>query len=44
MSLDLYPALVHEEDLSPDVFGGEIDEVCKVRKNEVKSHLTVEFS
>jgi hypothetical protein len=29
MSLDLYPALIHEGDLTPDACGAEIDDVCK---------------
>jgi hypothetical protein len=28
MSLDLYPALILEGDLTPDACGAEIDDVC----------------
>ncbi|ACI65638.1 annexin [Phaeodactylum tricornutum CCAP 1055/1] len=28
MSIDLYPAIIHEGDLSPDSFGPEVDEIC----------------
>lgn len=29
MSVDLYPAIIHEGDLSPDAFGSEVDEICQ---------------
>lgn len=29
MSLDFYPSLIHEGDLTPDACGAEIDDVCK---------------
>ena len=28
MSIDLYPSIIHEGDLSPDAFGSEVDERC----------------
>jgi hypothetical protein len=28
MSLDLYPFIVHEGDLSPDSFGSDVDDIC----------------
>ena len=28
MSLDLYPEIIHEGDLSPDAVGSEVDEIC----------------
>jgi hypothetical protein len=29
MSLDFYPPMIHEGDLTPDAFGPEVDELCK---------------
>ena len=29
MSLDLYPEIIHEGDLSPDAFGEEVDAICE---------------
>ncbi|GAX29391.1 hypothetical protein FisN_16Hh169 [Fistulifera solaris] len=29
MSIDLYPPIIHEGDLSPDSFGNEVDQVCQ---------------
>ena len=28
MTIDLYPSLIHEGDLSPDAFGEQVDNVC----------------
>lgn len=28
MTLDLYPDVIHEGDLSPDAFGDEVDDIC----------------
>ena len=28
MSIDLYPEIIHEGDLSPDAFGDEVDALC----------------
>jgi len=28
MTIDFYPSIVHENDLSPDAFGSEIDDIC----------------
>lgn len=28
MSLDLYPEIIHEGDLSPESFGDELDDIC----------------
>ena len=36
MTIDLYPPIVHENDLSPDAFGPEIDDLCEEIKDAVK--------
>ena len=36
MTIDIYPAIVHENDLSPDAFGPEIDEACEEIHDAVK--------
>jgi hypothetical protein len=28
MSIDIYPSIIHENDLSPDAVGSEIDKIC----------------
>ena len=36
MTIDLYPEIIRQEDLSPDSgFGGDIDEDCQVRQRVV---------
>lgn len=29
MSLDFYPPMIHEGDLTPDAFGSEVDKLCE---------------
>lgn len=29
MSYDLYPACIHQGDLTPESFGSEVDEICE---------------
>jgi hypothetical protein len=33
MSLDLYPSIIHEGDLSPDAVGDDINETVEVRSS-----------
>lgn len=28
MTIDLYPSIIHENDLSPDAAGSSIDDIC----------------
>jgi len=36
MTIDIYPPIVHEADLSPDAFGPEIDDLCEEIHSGVK--------
>jgi hypothetical protein len=40
MSINIYPDLILEGDLSPDAAGSEIDDVCDVRKSFFVSNLS----
>lgn len=39
MSLDLYPEIIHEGDLSPDAVGSDVDAICEeINKATKVSH------
>mmetsp|Transcript_16745 Transcript_16745/g.31856 ORF Transcript_16745/g.31856 Transcript_16745/m.31856 type:complete len:330 (+) Transcript_16745:115-1104(+) len=42
MSLDLYPSIIHEGDLSPDAFGDEVDAICQEIQKATKGFGTDE--
>lgn len=40
--MDIYPAIIHEGDLSPDDVGDEVDEICNAIAEAVKGWGTDE--
>jgi hypothetical protein len=41
MSLDLYPEIIHEGDLSPDAVGSDVDAICDEIHKATKVRLQV---
>ena len=42
MSIDLYPPIVHQGDLSPDAFGNDVDKICEEIQSACKGFGTDE--
>ena len=41
MTIDLYPPLVYEGDLSPDVLGEDVDAICNEINESVKGKRSI---
>jgi hypothetical protein len=42
MSIDIYPTIILEGDLSPDAFGSEVDDICNAIHSACKGFGTDE--